>query len=257
MEQRIAESRTSGELDLSKLRLQELPELPQNIWYLNCSKNNLTRLSELPPNLQALECSRNNLTVLPALPDSLEELVCDFNQLATLPKQLPPNLQLLELHYNQITALPELPNTLISLQCGFNKLRTLPKLPDSLQALDIRGNDFEPRLQTLVGSPEVQEALRAMNEYESEDAAQFVVQTLNRYYDKKKAIRNMARNVGALNTVTRKTGSMVMNTKNMNVPKNVVVHIGSFFHNEKPKPNLRNITLKLKEKHNAVTRKRK
>jgi hypothetical protein len=135
-----------------------------------------------------------------------------------------------------------------------NNLRTLPRLPEELDALDIAGNPFEPGLQAVVNNPAVHEALWALGEYgDLPDAIDYVVQRLNRYYDQKK-IRNMAKNVATLNTLSRKKGVMsVHNTKN--IPKNVLLHVGRYLHNQGPNPNFKTIRNKLKIRHNAVTRK--
>lgn len=260
-------------LDCSVNKLTQLPELPNTLEHLNCSANTLTQLPELPntlvdlicvknnlsqlpklPDLQTLDCSRNTLSVLPPLPDSLEELVCDFNALTTLPEKLPPDLQSLEVAHNKLTKLPELPNTLNALYCSMNKLQTLPHLPESLETLDIAENPFEPGLQAVVKDPPVKEALWALGEYgDVPGATEYVIERLNRY-NKQKKIRNMAKNVATLNTLSRKKGVMtVRNTKN--IPKNVLLHVGRYLHNEGPNPNFKTIRNKLKIRHNTVTRK--
>jgi Leucine-rich repeat (LRR) protein len=99
----------SGLLDLSLLRLKELPELPAGLTELRCSYNCLTRLPDtLPAALTELNCENNQLTTLPeTLPAGLTHLYCDNNQLTTLPKIMPAGLTKLCCSYNQLTTLPE------------------------------------------------------------------------------------------------------------------------------------------------------
>ena len=73
-------------LNLSDLKLTELPELPKDIIHLDCDNNNLTELPELPETLESFYCDINNLTMLPELPDTLEHLYCEDNNINELPK---------------------------------------------------------------------------------------------------------------------------------------------------------------------------
>ena len=54
-------------LNLSRLELTELPEIPLNCQQLFCSRNQLTSLPELPE-CTILSCEDNNLLYLPSLP---------------------------------------------------------------------------------------------------------------------------------------------------------------------------------------------
>jgi len=47
----------SGPLDLSGLRLTELPELPVDLTSLMCNNNQLISLPKLPASLKKLNCS--------------------------------------------------------------------------------------------------------------------------------------------------------------------------------------------------------
>ena len=80
----------------------ELPNLPQQLKYLNYDNNQLTVLPNLPEKLTELWCSHNQLTVLPNLPQQLIELYCTNNQLTELPSNLPQQLQSLLCHNNQL-----------------------------------------------------------------------------------------------------------------------------------------------------------
>ena len=61
-QQRINEW-TSGPLDLSRLGLTELPDLPSGLQTLNCSQNQLTQLDNLPSGLQKLWCDKMEIHV--------------------------------------------------------------------------------------------------------------------------------------------------------------------------------------------------
>jgi len=116
---------TSGSLNLSHLRLTELPDLPAGVTELWCSYNCLTMLPEtLPAGLTQLVCSNNQLLSLPdTLPAGLTELWCYNNQLTTLPEILPAGLTTLSCGKNQLTTLPEiLPAGLTTLYCWGNNL---------------------------------------------------------------------------------------------------------------------------------------
>jgi hypothetical protein len=81
-------------LDLSRLGLTELPELPEGLVELICYHNRLTKLPDkLPASLRYLNCSGNQLTRLPDnLPARLAILYCSHNELTTLPETIPRGL---------------------------------------------------------------------------------------------------------------------------------------------------------------------
>jgi len=122
-------------LYLNNLQLTELPDLPQNVKYLNCSNNLLTSLPTLPSSLKILICFRNQLTSLPdnlSQLNYLEELDCSLNKLTSLPV-LPNSLMILKCYNNQITTIHNLPNNLQQLYCNHNNLTSLPDFPNSLK----------------------------------------------------------------------------------------------------------------------------
>jgi Leucine-rich repeat (LRR) protein len=98
-------------------------------------------LPELPDNLKYLDCTNNQLADLPALPRSLSELHCNDNWLTILPK-LHYILELLNCSHNQLTVLPELPMMLKYLNCSHNQLTVLPMLRYGLKILDCRNNNI-------------------------------------------------------------------------------------------------------------------
>ncbi len=80
---------TSGHiLDISRLRIHSLPQLPERILGLFCDYTELAELPELPPRLQMLSIIDTNVKRLPTLPETL----CGFY-----------------IHGTQITELPEIP----------------------------------------------------------------------------------------------------------------------------------------------------
>lgn len=145
-------------LNLARLNLTTLPDIPDNVKILLCEMNKLTSLPTLPSTLVNLHCQYNKLTELPTLPNNIKALVCGGNQLTTLPI-LPNSLDNLYCEDNKLTTLPELPNSLKTLYCASNKLTTLPELPDSLKALFCDNN----KLTILPTLPESLEALSCNN----------------------------------------------------------------------------------------------
>lgn len=114
----------SAILDLSDMKLLELPPIPLNCQSLDCRGNKLTQLPKLP-NCTKLVCYKNKLTSLPELPNCTM-LICYYNQLTHLPDL--PQCQTITCHHNNLVAIPELPNCK-QLQCYFNQLTHLPNLP--------------------------------------------------------------------------------------------------------------------------------
>ena len=111
---KVAECR--DKLDVSRLNITSLPELPAGLKMLDCHDTQLTSLPKLPDSLERLECDHTQLTSLPKLPDSLEDLQCEHTQLTSLPK-LPTGLRRLFCHSTPLTTLPELPAGLRALCC--------------------------------------------------------------------------------------------------------------------------------------------
>jgi hypothetical protein len=112
-------------LNLGRLNLITLPEIPSNCETLWCNGNQLTALPALP-NCQILYCYDNKLTALPRLPNC-KILDCRGNQLTVLTEL--PNCERLDCCRNKLIVLPELPNCKI-LRCYDNQLTVLPELPE-------------------------------------------------------------------------------------------------------------------------------
>ncbi|MES2565235.1 MAG: T9SS type A sorting domain-containing protein [Bacteroidota bacterium] len=118
-----------------------IPTLPDSLIIFDCSNNFIDSLPALPANLITLHCKGNRLFTLPLLPDSLSTLLCDFNQMQNLPS-LPGSLSTLHCTHNNLTALPNLPNGLIYMDCSYNQINTLPSLPPSLPNLFCNNNQL-------------------------------------------------------------------------------------------------------------------
>lgn len=102
---------------------------------LNIAKLNITSLPDLPPGIEKLMCHNTQLTTLPALPSGLQRLWCSHMQLTSLPA-LPYGLEFLWCPHTPLRSLPTLPSTLINLWCSYTQLTTLPELPSGLQKLE-------------------------------------------------------------------------------------------------------------------------
>jgi len=108
----IANRTHKHELSVPHLKLTGLPELPDEITYLNC-------------------CHNPDLKVLPKLPPKLKYLICGHTGLTSLPK-LPTTLLSLDCSHTPITSLPGLHSGLHSLHCDNTQIEVLPKFPNSL-----------------------------------------------------------------------------------------------------------------------------
>jgi len=108
-----------GVLELIRLRLTTLPDLPEGITELNCCGTPLTSLPTLPSTLKVLNVHGTQIKELPTLPAGLERLFCGETLLTSLPA-LPDSLELLNCEYTMIAEVPELPEKLkyfITTQC--------------------------------------------------------------------------------------------------------------------------------------------
>jgi len=149
---------TSGKLDLSRLELTKLPELPATLTYLNCGWNKLTSLPALPATLTELDCTSNELTSLPALPATFTQLYCSNNELTRLP-DLPATLTYLNCCSNELTSLPPLPATLTELRCSSNALLVYPNEFEPVKTYEARLRIAESRHRSVVRCRAVMEDL--------------------------------------------------------------------------------------------------
>ncbi|OYD93859.1 hypothetical protein CDG76_17985 [Nostoc sp. 'Peltigera membranacea cyanobiont' 210A] len=160
-ERRIEKARREGviELDLSNMKLTEVPEAIASLTQLqtlNLSSNQLTALPEAIASLtqlQQLDLSYNELTALPEAITSLTQLQTlnlSRNQLTALPEAITSltQLQQLDLSHNELTELPEAIASLTQLQqldLSNNELAALPEAITSLtqlQQLDLSNNEL-------------------------------------------------------------------------------------------------------------------
>ncbi|MEH2320821.1 leucine-rich repeat protein [Nostoc sp.] len=167
-EQRIKKVRREGaiELDLSDMKLSEIPEAIASLTQLltlNLSDNQLTQLPEAIASLtqlQRLNLDSNQLTELPEAMASLTQLQrldLGNNQLTELPEAMASltQLQQLDLYYNQLTQLPEAITSLTQLQqlnLYHNKLTALPEAMGKLSqliSLDLNNNKLNQLPQSI------------------------------------------------------------------------------------------------------------
>jgi hypothetical protein len=175
----IDRKRTNSWLDLSNLRLRELPELPPNVRRLNISQNKLTNLSGLPRGLRKLYCNMNNkllqfpvdmppalihvscigcfrLQSIDNLPDSIKYI--DMSHCESLVEILkfPDELRNFSFcHAYRLSYIREFPQHLLTLFILEAPVYDLPPFPDSLISLSavhvsfqMKGK-FPPKLQFL------------------------------------------------------------------------------------------------------------
>lgn len=175
----VQRGRTNSWLNLSGLRLRELPELPPTVRRLNISCNDIADLSELPRGLRKLQCNVNNALIqfptymppnlifvscmschylqsLDTLPDSVKYL--DATHCETLCEILkfPHELRTCMLHnVYSLSYIREFPPKLLVLSISETSTYDLPQFPTALIALDITfvkfrmKTVFPPKLQYL------------------------------------------------------------------------------------------------------------
>jgi hypothetical protein len=182
---RIEQTRREGAitLDLSNLKLTELPKAIASLTQLQQLYLYNNKLTELPEairsltQLRVLDLSNNQLRELPeaiASLTQLQQLDLSNNQLRELPEPIKSltRLQLLELYNNQLTELPETIASLTRLQeldLTNNQLRELPEAIASLtklQSLHLKNNPLNPDLAAAYeqGTEAVLQYLRAKAE---------------------------------------------------------------------------------------------
>ena len=112
----IKNNNVNETLDLSNLNLKDIPNLPNNLKYLNINNNLIVNICNLPQSLLQLNCKFNRIKIIENLPTELLVLNCSNNL---------------------ITKIINLPNKLNELNCNENYIHELPILPDSLNYIDI------------------------------------------------------------------------------------------------------------------------
>ncbi|MEH2280221.1 MAG: COR domain-containing protein [Nostoc sp.] len=182
-EERIEKARQEGaiELDLSDMKLTEIPEAIASLTQLQELYLRNNQLTELPEaiayltGLQWLDLSNNQLTELPeaiASLTQLQQLNLSNNELTQLPEAITSltQLQQLNLSNNELTQLPEAIASLIKLkklnvgsepwQDQKNQLTALPEAIASLtqlQSLDLSGNKLTELPEAIASLTQLQE----------------------------------------------------------------------------------------------------
>jgi hypothetical protein len=224
-------------LDLSYLRLTELPALPEKVDRLILHTNNLTRLPPLPHGLVFLDCGNNQLTELPELPPTLDVLYCYSNPITTLP-HFPPSLGVLNCQGTQITQLPSLPPRMEKLFADNSDLRVIPKLPPQLTHL------------SLENCPLVEPYASLYRTYRERGGGWTNLWTLKQELNKLYTPKNQGRNVMSL-VLSRPQPNVALpaTTEALGMP-NVLSGIASFFSGKKG--NVKAQQLQLQEEASRV-----
>lgn len=126
LKERIAKASDNGYLDLSNLKLKELPELPTDMYQIErlcLNDNNLENIDlRLFNSLIALDISDNMIDRIDFLPEKLQELACKSCKLHHITSH--KNLKILHCPFNQLKELGEYPN-LKDLNCEGNKINII------------------------------------------------------------------------------------------------------------------------------------
>lgn len=143
----IAKGCVTEYLDLTRLGLTEIPELPTNIQRVWLQGNKIKNITKLPSSLTILNMSSNELEYIEAdLPESLTDLFVSRNKLRCLP-YLPDSLERIDFSYNNINTLPNIPQKLKWLYCWDNPLPIELTNPDNLWMYDIVEESHKDRIK--------------------------------------------------------------------------------------------------------------
>lgn len=127
-------------LDFSNKEITEIPSLVKykNLTRLNCNNNYLTEIPELPDNLRFLDVRNNYIESLPSrLPHNLVSFNCANNRIRQLPPQLPPYLKILICNNNQLETIPHLNRSrLVRIECMKNNIHYLNNIPSNVIVLN-------------------------------------------------------------------------------------------------------------------------
>jgi Leucine-rich repeat (LRR) protein len=127
-------------LDFSNKEITEIPSLKKykNLTRLNCNNNLLTKIPELPDNLKFLDVRNNQIERLPSrLPRNLRSFNCANNRIRKIPEVLPPYLKIFICNNNKIKIIPPLDHSrLLRFECMRNNIHYLQHLPASLLVLN-------------------------------------------------------------------------------------------------------------------------
>lgn len=159
----VENDRPDADLDLSGLKLKELPEHPpagvrtframnnmltklpdwsgeSSIKSYSVARNLLTSVKGVPGNVETLIIESNLLRNLDGVPHNVTHLYADMNQLeGELPPM--PSVQHLSIANNNVKKLPEMP-ALLGLTASNNKLTDLPSMP-LVKMLSVNKNQLQ------------------------------------------------------------------------------------------------------------------
>lgn len=144
-------ARGDGYLIIRDLKLDSLPEFPNNLRQIQIINTPITSLPKIPSTVYMLHISFcKNITSLPELPDKLFDLSIRNTPITTLPSKLPDSLKYLDITATAISVLPELPANLRELNVSHTTISVLPELPAKLERLHIHNTKITilPELPT-------------------------------------------------------------------------------------------------------------
>jgi hypothetical protein len=134
-------------LNLARLGLTEIPELPTNIQRVGLQGNKIKIVNKLPSSLTYLYISHNEIEFIDTeLPESLTALYLKNNKLMSLP-YLPDAIETIDISYNNIHTLPNIPRKLTSLYCWDNPLPIELIESDDLSMYDIVEESHKERIK--------------------------------------------------------------------------------------------------------------
>lgn len=133
-------------LDLTRLGLTEIPELPINIQRIWLQDNKIKNIYMLPPQLTFLNLSSNELEFIDTdLPETLTYLLVQRNKLQCLP-YLPDSLEIINMSYNNINTLSNIPRNLDRLYCWDNPVQLELIESDNMWMYDIVEESHKDRI---------------------------------------------------------------------------------------------------------------
>jgi hypothetical protein len=129
-------------LDLRGLTLTSLPDCLSQITSLTSlliSDNNLAVIPNLPENLTFLDASCNEITTLTNFPDSLKDVSLHTNSLTRLPR-LHEGLVSLMVFNNELIELNGIPSSIRELDASWNRLQRVPPINYPIEFVDFSHN---------------------------------------------------------------------------------------------------------------------
>jgi hypothetical protein len=125
-------------LNLSKLNLTKLPNIPNGVEDLDVSNNKITYIHSLPRTVKILDCSNNKISHIENLPNGIEKINLGFNKLKTLNLAPYNRLKYINLIWNLLTQVPVLPVSAKVLLLSHNSFSTLNSINSNLLELEVQ-----------------------------------------------------------------------------------------------------------------------